>query len=178
MKYLLGKGDGRFETVKVVYLTLTDQQRRKLAVELNRTAELGEFDDKILADILAESAKAGQGVAGFDQADIDRIIEDVNAEKVVATGGNPDFDRALFDEATITKLREEAVKADERKKAREAAGESNSGEDHGDPAVDETDEAGDGDDDSGQPDEAGQSLPETPTTKLKPRVCGECGRPI
>lgn len=66
-------------SAEVVFIECDEAERRQLAVRLNRTAELAEWDTSILGSYLAE---LGDGAAafGFDSDEVDAFVDAFNPE--------------------------------------------------------------------------------------------------
>jgi hypothetical protein len=102
MKALVKAGDSRFKTVKIIALDVNNVERRVLSVALNRSPELGEWDNVKLAETLALAATQGvpESVTGFTSPEVERLVDralsaakevklDINT---VADGEDPDAD--------------------------------------------------------------------------------------
>jgi DNA modification methylase len=77
--------------VPVRYLDLSEQDAQLLALADNKLGEIAEWDDGMLARILAElkSADADLSATGFDAAEIDRLLADLGAERAAEVDEDP-----------------------------------------------------------------------------------------
>jgi ParB-like nuclease family protein len=70
-----------WEDIDVVYVDADDVRARKINLALNRTADLGEYDDKLLLEQLADLDDLdGTGYAGDDLDELSRITGALGAE--------------------------------------------------------------------------------------------------
>ena len=64
----------------VVEVQLSDEEAKALGIALNRTAELAEWDERTLADLLVELRDdEALGGTGFDGLEIDRLLSELEA---------------------------------------------------------------------------------------------------
>jgi len=97
-----------YKHVACVMLDVDDPTRKRLAVALNRSGELGVWNDEVLANILKDTKE----LPGFSERDIDTIMETVKLESNIKSGGDDKFD-SLFEEEKIEQLAKNYVDADE-----------------------------------------------------------------
>lgn len=61
-----------------VVLAIADERAKLLALADNRTAELGEWNEQILTEILYEMDGNLQGVTGFSDSEISKLMQDLD----------------------------------------------------------------------------------------------------
>lgn len=103
-------GNGRYRVMRdlaweetdVVYLDVDDTQATRLALALNRTAELARWDDTTLAKLLTGLQAQGQSVPGWSNDDIEALLRGVNLG--LGIGGTPEGNTQGFLNSAIRQL--------------------------------------------------------------------------
>lgn len=82
-----------WETIRADALDVNDEQARRIVLVDNRSADLGEYDHRQLAELLAELEDlTGTGYDLDDLSDLETKIEEDNSIELPALEGDPDDD--------------------------------------------------------------------------------------
>lgn len=65
--------------IAAVFIDVTDQEARLIMLADNRTADLGEYDNQVLADLLAKVSDDDLGATGYTTADVESLLSEVAA---------------------------------------------------------------------------------------------------
>lgn len=134
----------KVDEVDVVLLDVTDAEAREMSLTLNRTPELGGWDDAKVAEILAGATSQGRTVPGYSEADTQAIIDSVAAQAHALTGGDASFGTSFLDADEIKRLQENREEAHEEEVAEEDEALAEAGE------ISDTPEEGEGGEDDGE----------------------------
>lgn len=154
-------GNGRLErwkklglkSVPVNVIECTDNERKSMTVDLNRTGQTAELDTEKVAEIMAAAATRDDGtqVASYRDEEVQDILDELAAYKTSQKGGDPHFDITAFDTNFLEAKTEQA-----KEKAKRLAAEQSS---------------------SGNPETPNATEPEPPAPKPPEKIkCPHCGK--
>lgn len=86
--------------IDVVFVDVDDKRARKINISANRTADLGDYDDRLLAELLAQLDGDYEGT-GFDPQDVDKLADSLGDPE--PPDEFPDYDDDIDTEYTCPK---------------------------------------------------------------------------
>lgn len=101
---LMAARDEGWSDIAVVWVDLDDDQCARIVLADNRTADLGEYDDRLLAELLADLPDLDG--TGYDPGDLDKLAKDMLPDP-----GDADEDAAPAVFGVIVECRDELQQA-------------------------------------------------------------------